>query len=456
MSKSLILRLLSKVSRNENDSNFVEVALGALVSFLLKVVGAAAAFAFNVLLARVVGLEGSGIFFLALTIVTVVGVLSRAGLDNTVVRFTAAHSSGGDWAAVNGVYARSMGIVLVTSTVATAALYLAAPWLAVSAFSKPEAATVIRWMSLSILPTAVFSLHAEMLKGLKRVGLTIFVQNILPWTLCALGLLMMGGGTGAAGAAAAYLFSAVLTAAAGVVLWRRLGAVLGFSLVKGRFSASKIFASCVPLFWASAMNLVINWASFFFLSVWGTKAELGLFGTASRTALLMSFIHVAVNSIVAPKFADLYHRGDFTGLGDIARSSAGMLTVLSFPVLAVFLLFPSYVMNIFGESFMEGGTILSILAVGQFVNVATGSVGYLLIMSGNERAYRNNVSIAAALSVLLNLVLTPMYGLKGAAIATSLSIAFQNITASYLVYNITNIRILPLPGLLIGKKRYRS
>lgn len=446
MPKSIIPRLLSKISSNRNDANLIEVALGAFLSFLLKIVGAAAAFAFNVMLARMLGLEGSGIFFLALTVVTVVGVLSRAGLDNTVVRFTAAHSSIGDWTAVNGVYARSIGIVLVTSIVATAALLLAAPWLAVEVFSKHEAVPVIRWMSLSIMPAAVFSLHAEMLKGLKRVGMTIFVQNILPWSLCLLGLLMLGAGTGPSGVAAAYFFSAVLTAVAAVVFWRRVGALLGFNRIKGFFSASKIFASCVPLFWASAMNLVINWASFFFLSVWGTKAELGLFGAASRTAMLMSFILVAVNSIAAPKFADLYHKGDMDGLGSIARSSAGMLTVLSLPVLAVLLIFPSYVMSIFGEGFTDGAIVLSILAVGQFVNVATGSVGNLLVMSGNEKVQRNNVAFAAALNVGLNLLLTPMYGIKGAALATSVSIVFQNILASYLVYDILKIKILPLPG----------
>ena len=42
-------------------------------------------------------------------------------------------------------------------------------------------------------------------------------------------------------------------------------------------------------------------------------------------------------------------------------------------------------MRVFGHDFEAGWVILVIGAAGQLVNCAVGSVGYLLLMSGNER-----------------------------------------------------------------------
>ncbi len=73
------------------------------------------------------------------------------------------------------------------------------------------------------------------------------------------------------------------------------------------------------------------------------------------------------------------------------------------------------------------------LAIGQFVNVATGSVGYLLMMSGNEKLMRNNVAFVAVMSVVLNALFVPIYGPFGAVIATAVCLASQNLIAAYMV-----------------------
>ena len=46
-------------------------------------------------------------------------------------------------------------------------------------------------------------------------------------------------------------------------------------------------------------------------------------------------------------------------------------------------------MSIFGKGFIGGIWLLRILAIGQFINAVTGSVGYILTMSGHEKDIRN-------------------------------------------------------------------
>ena len=63
------------------------------------------------------------------------------------------------------------------------------------------------------------------------------------------------------------------------------------------------------------------------------------------------------------------------------------------------------------------------------VNVATGSVGYLLIMSGNEVALRNTAVVGVLVHVALQCLLTPKLGLAGAALSTGISQAVMNLLA---------------------------
>ena len=65
--------------------------------------------------------------------------------------------------------------------------------------------------------------------------------------------------------------------------------------------------------------------------------------------------------------------------------------------------------------------------------MSTGSVGYLLIMSGQEKLLRNNIIFVAILNTILNIFLIPKYGIYGAVISSSGSLIIQNIISLFIV-----------------------
>ena len=73
------------------------------------------------------------------------------------------------------------------------------------------------------------------------------------------------------------------------------------------------------------------------------------------------------------------------------------------------------------------------VAVGQVINVITGSVGYLLNMTGHEKDMRNVVLFSGPLAIVLAFSLTSHFGLMGAAYATAISVATQNLLAVWMV-----------------------
>ena len=85
---------------------------------------------------------------------------------------------------------------------------------------------------------------------------------------------------------------------------------------------------------------------------------------------------------------------------------------------------------------------MRLLLLGQAVNVLTGSVGFLLAMTGRERQLRNAVLISGPCSILLAILLIPIYGIEGAAVSTAIGLALQNILCFRFVYKSLHINVL--------------
>ncbi len=64
-----------------------QIAYHAAVSFVLKGIGGFSGFAFAALVSRSLGAYEAGFYFFAFAVVNVLSVISRFGLDRTVLRF---------------------------------------------------------------------------------------------------------------------------------------------------------------------------------------------------------------------------------------------------------------------------------------------------------------------------------------------------------------------------------
>lgn len=323
-----------------------------------------------------------------------------------------------------------MGLALTASTVSAVLLFVGAATVSAHLFRKPELAGPLRIASVALVPMVMAFLHAELLKGLKRIVAAVFVQGIGIPALTLLIFVTYAYRGEVDGAVWALVAATWITSVIGLSLWRR--ATPRLVGVRGSFPTRALLESSVPLFFVACMTFIMGWTGTLFLGIWGTNEEVGIFTVAVRTALLISLVLVAVNAIAAPKFAELYRQGDMEALAVLARNAAILVSILAAPVFLFFALFSTTVMSLFGPEFRAGGPVLAILAAGQYVNVLTGSVGYLLMMTGNERLVRNNMAVAAILNLVLNFVLIRAYGVLGAAIGTAVAITVLNLGAMYL------------------------
>jgi O-antigen/teichoic acid export membrane protein len=72
---------------------------------------------------------------------------------------------------------------------------------------------------------------------------------------------------------------------------------------------------------------------------------------------------------------------------------------------------------------------MCILLVGRLINIVSGSVGYLMNMTGYQKEYNYIMIISAVINIVLNYFLIPIYGIEGAAMASAISMVLWNIAS---------------------------
>jgi O-antigen/teichoic acid export membrane protein len=416
-------------------------------AFVAQVAGAGLGFLLSVMLARLVGVAGVGLYFLAITIVDISATLSRLGLESASMRFASIAHSRGERGELAALYRKSMSLVFVAGTAIALPVWLIASHLGLGGERAGEFRAELPLLVFAIAPVAMLVIQAEFFKAVGSPATGTFSQAVVPPLLLLSGsilLWLLGAGTVHA-VFLAYVIAAIAAVALAMATWRRR--LPGIWRERGSFDMGRLLRTSMPLLLVNSMTLMLGWTDVLVLGMWRDAAEVGIYGIAMRVALLTAFILSAINVVVAPQFAALHAEGNTAALRRLAQQSAFWTLVAAAPAILILLLVPDLILQIFGPQFREGAGPLRILALGQLVNVATGSVAVLLVMTGHEKLMRNIVAVSAALNLLGALALVPRYGAIGAAMSTACSLAFMNVVSWLMVRKKLHIDVLDYAAL---------
>jgi O-antigen/teichoic acid export membrane protein len=421
-----------------NSRDLVELLQGSILGLAVKVLAAIAVFVMSVVAARMLGAEQVGVFFLGITIITMISTIARLGLDNAIVRFVASSLAEGKPDRIAGLYYKAFMWSGCLSVVLALFLFLLSEFLVLYDPSRLELGETLKVLVVAMVFLGGFTLYAKALQGIRLVAQSLLVLSVIA-PLVTLMIIYVYPVSSAKGLAWAYVGGCLSSFSIGFFLWRR---AKPRGLKSSEFSSRILLSSCIPLWWVMILNQLGLWSAQLMLGFWASSSDVALFAASQRTAMLTSFVLVAVNAIAAPKFAAMYSSGDFDGLRRMVVYSMRMLLCAGVPALLFLLFFPEWILSFFGNEFRGASNVLMVLAVGQFVNIATGSVGYLLSMTGHERELRLNVLVSAVIGVGFGIILIPMYGIMGGAISTSLAVASKNLLGVYRVNNVLGFNTL--------------
>ena len=429
-----VARIANKFFNKEVDIHLREIIKGSIIFFNLRILGMVAFYAFTLLVTRTLGASAWGIFALCLTVLQITSVVGRLGLDTALLRFIAQYNAQGKGATARSIYLKSVSLVIPFSLFLSVILYFTAPVLSVKVFGKEYLTPYIRLMALAVVPFVLVYINSESLRAFKKIKEYTIFQTLLPFLIALFSL----------GVFFAYLYIRTTEA---VIYAYIIGIGVAFLLssaflrrefvkvngTKETVPLKYILSVSFPMLISSSLFMIMSWIDTIMLGMWRTPEEVGIYNVAVRLSMIASFTLVAINSIAAPKFAEFWGKGDLEGLKRVAQQSTKLIFWTSAPVLILYLIFPKWFMGLFGDEFRSGALVLVILTIGQFINSVSGSVGYILQMTGKQKAFQNVILIATFINIILNALLIPEYGIYGAAVASFFAISFINIVPFLLV-----------------------
>jgi O-antigen/teichoic acid export membrane protein len=130
---------------------------------------------------------------------------------------------------------------------------------------------------------------------------------------------------------------------------------------------------------------------------------------------------------VQPRLAEALSTGDRATANDLYQIATGWLVLVTWPVNLLVILFAPVYLGLFGEAYVAGVPVVTVLAAAMLVATGCGMVDMVLSMAGRTSWNLVNVLIALAVTVGLDLLLIPAYGALGAAIGLACAMVVNNV-----------------------------
>lgn len=171
--------------------------------------------------------------------------------------------------------------------------------------------------------------------------------------------------------------------------------------------------------------------------------EITVFLVAFKLSLLISFVYMAVNNLLIPKFTNLWFSGKTVEAKILVGNCTVIMLIFGVPIFMAVFVFASLILEFFGVyNSIEGIIVVRIMAVTQLGIVLTGSVEQMLNMSGYAKQVRNVLFASCIAGSAILYIFSLYFGVVGAAIGVSMLLISYNVSLALKANSLLGINIL--------------
>lgn len=394
-------------------------------TFGIQVLGAGLGYGVHVLIGRWLGADIYGMYLLAMGWAVLLSRFEGLGLPTAVLRLVPEYDTKKKYGLLRGLLRSSRGMVigtgLLVSLIATLAFHV------LPLFPDAQMPAVLAGVWLAPL-LALVGLETEFLRAHGRV-----VWAYAPPRLMRPLLLMAGIGVVAFGP---------LPGSTPLVLGLVGGLLILVFLVQytgtGRVFPSPTYSASPqydlrawvqlagPLFLMKGFRIIIAKTDLLVIGALLPAEQVGLYGAALRTAQVITFVGMALDSIASSAVTRLHTKGELDELQRFAGRIAQFYFWPTFLLAMGIAGTAPFILGLFGPSFVASQPALLVLMGGLLVNASTGCQNYLLTLTGHHRVCTWIYGCAMVLNLVLNVAGITAFGTMGAALATAGTMLFWN------------------------------
>ena len=441
----------SKVSApdgtDESARHSHEVAWGSFWGLVGTIALKLVSFAYAIYVARAFSQENVGLFYLALSVIGVVGFWRDLGLPAALQRYIPFYEAKKQGGKALSLLKISFAVELVLGAALSVALFIFADSIG-ALYQNASLAEGLRLLAAYVVFENLSKVITSYLQGRGDIKACQFLNNVQNIAKLAFTLLLFsfyGATLFTLSIAFALSFLATLLLGAPLVL-RRLkdhegegGEPLSRSELIHDILPFGITLTIVQSFW-----ILISSTDRVLLGYFGNPATsietVAIYSIATQLALTIMIFPGAFGSIFLPVISRLAGKEDHATMRKVLRTSQRWILFVTIPIALATMAFAGEMLTVFyGSSYRSGGNAMAIFILGLMFSTIIYPIS--LALAGMRLVRLElNVAIAAGIAnVILNILLIPGFGMEGAAFASAVAfllsaLMFERYGRQYLDY----------------------
>jgi len=429
---------MSLEERSYLDVSLRKIAKGAGIAFIGTFIGTAFGYFSRMTIARFLGASDYGLVNLGFAVMNIAAAISLLGLNTGIQRFVSFYKGKGGRGQIKGTILGALKISFPLSLILTSLIFFYADWISINIFKETLLTPVLKIFAIAVPFWVLSDIFNSGTVGFQEIKYKIYSTLVFKDTFKLIAIVaFIALGYGVIGASIGWVMAIIFTAVlAFYYLEWRVFPIFNTEVKAVSVDKELLFFS-LPLIFAGFAGLVTGWTDTVMLGYFRTTSEVGIYNAAMPTARLLGIVLSAFGIIFMPIVTELYAKGKIEDLRNVYASVTKWIFALILPGFLLMTLFSVSIISImFGPEYVEGATALSILAFSFFVSALLGLAPSLLTTFGRTKIVMGCSFVCACSNILFNLILIPMYGINGAAIATGASIILMSFLYLIFVYRV--------------------
>jgi O-antigen/teichoic acid export membrane protein len=214
-----------------------------------------------------------------------------------------------------------------------------------------------------------------------------------------------------------------------------------------------LFGFSFWIFLTTSGSLVFNYADTILIGYFMGNADVGIYRTAFQLTSVATFTTLALHTVLYPKISKWHAEGNITAIETALARAFTYSLILAIPVCIGGWIFGERLLYfLYGASFASGAPAFYFLLLVQIVNVFMylGTMGLNALDKPREAFWVT--ALASLANIVLNILLIPVLGITGAAIATLITMSLNAGVALYLLSKLITVKLEhgPVKNILVA------
>lgn len=393
-------------------------ARSAAVTFGFVMAGAVMAFGITLSMTHGSGAADAGRLFQLTAILAIATTACTVGADVGLVRtlpaLTARRRSDQLRTAVR---AAAPPPVMVSLAVA-----LAAGVAVLVGMLDQDMGTAVLVLATALIAGTILNLCFGVLRGLHKVPWFSFLQNVALPSLRWVGVLMVIWlGTSLPALTLAWCVPVIIVLGLALVAVKRAWPdreIAEDPQAEG-FDKRQFWGFSSARGVTAMIETLLEWIDVLLVGLFLGPVAAGVYGVVNRCVRAGTMLDHTARMVTGPGISAAMAVKDFAATNRIYTTATAVLVAAAWPLYLTLALHGGTVLNLFGQGFGSGQTAMAIVSLSMLFVVSAGGVQSILLMAGRSLWQLGNKLSALIVAVTLNLLLIPVWGITGAAVAWS-------------------------------------